>query len=66
MGGCFSVFQGVEALRSSGEESTSGYVVGLVVLGVAVLAVVLVLVVVLTRRGRAPEAAHTLMQEGTR
>ncbi|ASY36191.1 MULTISPECIES: cation diffusion facilitator family transporter [unclassified Streptomyces] len=38
MGGCFSVFQGVEALRSSGEESTSGYIVGLVVLGVAFLA----------------------------
>ncbi|WP_432090160.1 cation diffusion facilitator family transporter [Streptomyces sp. NRRL F-5630] len=38
MGGCFSVFQGVEALRSSEQESTSGYIVGLIVLGVALLA----------------------------
>ncbi|WP_328320842.1 cation diffusion facilitator family transporter [Streptomyces sp. NBC_00388] len=39
MGACFSVLQGVEALRGGGEqESTSGYVVGLVVLGVALIA----------------------------
>jgi cation diffusion facilitator family transporter len=38
MGGCFSVFQGVEALRNGAEESFSGYVTGLVVLGVALLA----------------------------
>ncbi|MEU1039355.1 cation diffusion facilitator family transporter [Streptomyces sp. NPDC005551] len=38
MGGCFSVFQGVEALRSGAEESFSGYVTGLVVLGVALVA----------------------------
>ncbi|MEU2285235.1 cation diffusion facilitator family transporter [Streptomyces sp. NPDC013178] len=38
MGGCFSFFQGVEALRSGAEEKFSGYVAGLVVLGVAFLA----------------------------
>ncbi|MET9081345.1 cation diffusion facilitator family transporter [Streptomyces sp. NPDC004237] len=35
MGGCFSFFQGVEALRDGAEEKFSGYVAGLVVLGVA-------------------------------
>ncbi|MFI1920871.1 MULTISPECIES: cation diffusion facilitator family transporter [unclassified Streptomyces] len=38
MGGCFSFFQGIEALRSGVDEELSGYVVGLVVLGVAFLA----------------------------
>ncbi|WP_078973345.1 cation diffusion facilitator family transporter [Streptomyces sp. MMG1533] len=38
MGGCFSFFQGVEALRNGAEEKFSGYVAGLVVLGVALLA----------------------------
>ncbi|MCX4835629.1 cation diffusion facilitator family transporter [Streptomyces sp. NBC_00483] len=39
MGGCFSFFQGFEALTSGGqEESHSGYVAGLAVLGVALLA----------------------------
>ncbi|WP_046733895.1 cation diffusion facilitator family transporter [Streptomyces humi] len=38
MGGCFSVFQGVEALRDGADEKLSGYVAGLVVLGVALLA----------------------------
>ncbi|WP_320778349.1 cation diffusion facilitator family transporter [Streptomyces sp. CRN 30] len=39
MGGCFSFFQGFEALRGGdGAESREGYVVGLVVLGVALLA----------------------------
>jgi cation diffusion facilitator family transporter len=38
MGGCFSAFQGIEALRSSGGESRTGYVVGLVVLVVALAA----------------------------
>jgi cation diffusion facilitator family transporter len=38
MGGCFSFFQGVEALRNGAEERLSGYVAGLVVLGVALLA----------------------------
>ncbi len=39
MGGCFSFYQGIEALRSGGEDKDlSGYVAGLVVLGVALLA----------------------------
>ncbi|MGW0687645.1 cation diffusion facilitator family transporter [Streptomyces sp. NPDC002754] len=39
MGGCFSFFQAFEALTSDGQkESRSGYVAGLVVLGVALLA----------------------------
>ncbi|BCL25928.1 cation diffusion facilitator family transporter [Streptomyces aurantiacus] len=38
MGGCFSFFQGFEALGSETSESHSGYVAGLVVLGVALLA----------------------------
>nr|WSZ12767.1 cation diffusion facilitator family transporter [Streptomyces canus] len=38
MGGCFSVFQGIEALRNGAEEKLSGYVAGLIVLGVAFLA----------------------------
>ncbi|MET9961407.1 cation diffusion facilitator family transporter [Streptomyces sp. NPDC006326] len=37
-GGCFSVFQGVEAFRSGGGASHEGYVVGLIVLLVALLA----------------------------
>ncbi|MFJ6841506.1 cation diffusion facilitator family transporter [Streptomyces griseoluteus] len=38
MGGCFSFFQGFEAIRSGGEEKLSGYIAGLVVLGVAFVA----------------------------
>ncbi|PTM85797.1 cation diffusion facilitator family transporter [Streptomyces spinosirectus] len=38
MGGCFSFFQGFEALKSGADEKTSGYVVGLIVLGIAFLA----------------------------
>jgi cation diffusion facilitator family transporter len=38
MGGCFSFFQGFEALRTGGEEELGGYVAGLIVLGVALLA----------------------------
>ncbi|MEU5665281.1 cation diffusion facilitator family transporter [Streptomyces longwoodensis] len=38
MGGCFSVFQGVEALRNGADEELSGYIAGLIVLGVAFLA----------------------------
>ncbi|MFJ9539518.1 cation diffusion facilitator family transporter [Streptomyces sp. NPDC101225] len=35
MGGCFSVFQGAEALKNGADEKFSGYVAGLIVLGVA-------------------------------
>jgi cation diffusion facilitator family transporter len=38
MGGCFSFFQGIEALHSGADEKLSGYVTGLIVLGVALLA----------------------------
>jgi cation diffusion facilitator family transporter len=38
MGGCFSFFQGIEALRSGGSESRTGYEAGLAVLVVALLA----------------------------
>lgn len=38
MGGCFSFFQGIEALRGSSEEKFGGYVAGLIVLGVAFVA----------------------------
>ncbi|WP_367319100.1 cation diffusion facilitator family transporter [Streptomyces sp. HUAS ZL42] len=38
MGGCFSFFQGFEALRNGAEEKFSGYVAGLIVLGVAFVA----------------------------
>ncbi|MFE1289971.1 cation diffusion facilitator family transporter [Streptomyces sp. NPDC058751] len=38
MGGCFSFFQGFEALRNGADESFGGYVTGLAVLGVALLA----------------------------
>jgi cation diffusion facilitator family transporter len=37
MGGCFSFFQGVEALSRGAAESYDGYVAGLVVLGVALV-----------------------------
>lgn len=37
-GGCFSFFQGIEALRSGSSETTTGYVIGFVVLSVALLA----------------------------
>ncbi|KPI03573.1 cation diffusion facilitator family transporter [Actinobacteria bacterium OK074] len=38
MGGCFSFFQGAEALRSDASESRTGYLAGLAVLCVALLA----------------------------
>ncbi|GAA3166386.1 cation diffusion facilitator family transporter [Streptomyces virens] len=38
MGGCFSFFQGVEALVEGGGEDREGYVAGLIVLAVALLA----------------------------
>lgn len=38
MGGCFSFFQGFEALRTGGEEKLGGYAAGMIVLGVAFVA----------------------------
>jgi cation diffusion facilitator family transporter len=37
MGGCFSFFQGYEALRDGADETTRGYVIGLIVLALALL-----------------------------
>ncbi|MER5727255.1 cation diffusion facilitator family transporter [Streptomyces sp. NPDC002138] len=37
-GGCFSVFQGIEAFRSDGSESRGGYLIGLAVLVLALAA----------------------------
>ncbi|GAA4789189.1 cation diffusion facilitator family transporter [Streptomyces ziwulingensis] len=54
MGGCFSFYQGVEALRSGAEEELTGYVVGLVVLGVALLA----------EGGSLLRALHQVRQQG--
>ncbi|MEV6685784.1 cation diffusion facilitator family transporter [Streptomyces sp. NPDC051130] len=63
-GGCFSVFQGVEALRAGGDETHSGYVIGLVVLFVALLAEsVSLLRAVLQVRRAAREAGHGLAAE---
>ncbi|MFJ9416539.1 cation diffusion facilitator family transporter [Streptomyces sp. NPDC101227] len=38
MGGCFSFFQGLEALRTGSAESRAGYIAGLAVLAVALIA----------------------------
>ncbi|MFI0163193.1 cation diffusion facilitator family transporter [Streptomyces sp. NPDC017095] len=38
MGGCFSFFQGVEALREGADETFGGYIAGLIVLAVALAA----------------------------
>lgn len=38
MGGCFSFFQGIEALGRDEQESPDGYTAGLIVLGVALVA----------------------------
>ncbi|MFJ5997209.1 cation diffusion facilitator family transporter [Streptomyces sp. NPDC092370] len=38
MGGCFSFFQGFEALTSGAQEELGGYAAGLIVLGIALLA----------------------------
>ncbi|MEU3470750.1 cation diffusion facilitator family transporter [Streptomyces sp. NPDC006687] len=63
-GGCFSVFQGVQAFRSGGGESHEGYVIGLIVLAVALLAEGLSLLrAVLQVRGAARAAGHTMAEE---
>ncbi|MEU3316790.1 cation diffusion facilitator family transporter [Streptomyces sp. NPDC048387] len=63
-GGCFSVFQGVQAFRSGGGESHEGYVIGLIVLAVALVAEGLSLLrAVLQVRGAARAAGHTMAEE---
>lgn len=64
MGGCFSFFQGAEALSSGSSEDHSGYLVGLAVLGVALLAEGSSLVRALVQvRGHAREAGHGMVAE---
>jgi cation diffusion facilitator family transporter len=64
MGGCFSFFQGIEALRSGGSETRTGYVVGLAVLGVALLAEGSSLVRALVQiRGNARHASRSMVRE---
>ena len=38
MGGCFSFYQGIEAMRSEGSDSRTGFIVGFAVLAVALIA----------------------------
>ncbi|MGH4031658.1 cation diffusion facilitator family transporter [Actinomycetota bacterium Odt1-20B] len=57
-GACFSVFQGVQTLRSGPHETHEGYVAGLAVLGVAFLAEGASLVRALYQRRRAPDAVR--------
>lgn len=63
-GGCFSVFQGVQAFRSGGGESHEGYVIGLIVLAVALVAEGLSLLrAVLQVRRAARAAGHGMAEE---
>ncbi|MGA5271089.1 cation diffusion facilitator family transporter [Streptomyces lydicamycinicus] len=63
MGGCFSFFQGIEALRSHHSETFTGYAVGLVVLAVALVAEGSSLVRALLQvRGRARQAGHSMRE----
>lgn len=68
MGGCFSVYQGIQALRTDPQESMRGYVTGLVVLAVALLAEGTSLVRALhqaRRVGTADPALRTVIAEDT-
>lgn len=63
-GGCFSVFQGVEAFRSGRSETYEGYVIGLVVLFVALLAEGASLVRAVRQvRAAARSAGHSTAEE---
>ncbi|MFE9145604.1 cation diffusion facilitator family transporter [Streptomyces tubercidicus] len=63
MGGCFSFFQGIEALRSHHSETRAGYVAGLAVLGVALIAEGSSLVRALLQvRGQAPRAGRSMRE----
>ncbi|MBI0294890.1 cation diffusion facilitator family transporter [Streptomyces sp. PRKS01-29] len=64
MGGCFSFFQGAEALSAGSSEDHSGYLVGLAVLGVALIAEGSSLVRALVQvRGHAREAGRGMVTE---
>ncbi|MEV6580353.1 cation diffusion facilitator family transporter [Streptomyces sp. NPDC051582] len=63
-GGCFSVFQGIEALRSGSSESHEGYLIGFVVLFVALLAEGASLARAVRQvRGAAAAAGHGMGEE---
>ncbi|KOU52089.1 membrane protein [Streptomyces sp. WM4235] len=63
-GGCFSVFQGIEAFRSGGSESHKGYVIGLIVLFAALIAEGASLVRAVRQvRGEAREAGRSTTEE---
>lgn len=64
MGGCFSFFQGIEALRSGESETRAGYQAGLIVLGIALLAEGTSLVrALLQARNQARRAGCGLVQQ---
>ncbi|MFE2449128.1 cation diffusion facilitator family transporter [Streptomyces melanosporofaciens] len=64
MGGCFSFFQGAEALSAGSSEDHSGYLVGLAVLGLALIAEGSSLVRALFQvRGHAREAGRGMAAE---
>ncbi|MEU5924828.1 cation diffusion facilitator family transporter [Streptomyces antimycoticus] len=64
MGGCFSVFQGAEALSTGSSEDHTGYLVGLGVLGLALIAEGSSLVRALFQvRGHAREAGRGMAAE---
>ncbi|MFD8456135.1 cation diffusion facilitator family transporter [Streptomyces antimycoticus] len=64
MGGCFSVFQGAEALSAGSSEDHTGYLVGLGVLGLALIAEGSSLVRALFQvRGHAREAGRDMAAE---
>ncbi|MEC3997879.1 cation diffusion facilitator family transporter [Actinacidiphila sp. DG2A-62] len=71
LGGCFSLYQGVRALGGGEHETTAGYIAGLAVLGVALLAEggsLLKAVVQTRRRGSAetdPALRTVLAEDGT-
>lgn len=69
LGGCFSFYQGLEALRGGSHESTAGYVAGLAVLLVALLSEAASLLKALhqTRSGGAgdPALRTVLAEDGT-
>jgi cation diffusion facilitator family transporter len=64
MGGCFSFFQGIEAMRSGESETLVGYLTGLIVLGIALLAEGTSLVrALLQARSQARHAGRGLLQQ---
>ncbi|MET7680518.1 cation diffusion facilitator family transporter [Streptomyces sp. NPDC005423] len=68
MGGCFSMYQGIQALRTDEHETMTGYVAGLVVLGISFFAEGTSLARALLqarREGAADPAVRTVIAEDT-